>query len=355
MGNHLMLRRCRLARRRLASVSVPIGFVLVVFAIALLQPGNAPGDPASGEYTWAEATALNLPHTDDFVKDPSLSMPDCPPIDTADPGLGPDEEPPADAPECWQPPEDQDLVFIVTSTPMFDFTGEQAPPIDINRHIGARAEDHVYKGAQNVEEVQDPEVCHTNGCPDQHFYSRIALISSNDAHSFEVGWMERNYGKTATNTQHAAVAFDPLNAVIGRRFPVNPGSARGFRGKQCGSPGQRLVCGQIYNGSKWRTIVHPWRGTMGCQNSDGSGKCKLNFAEESASTDGMSWFALNGGPDGLRMRNIRVWFGTSSIWPLYDANTFSDGVFADDPPYFICRTHSWYHYTGALGMPQVCQ
>jgi hypothetical protein len=85
----------------------------LVVAMSIATPAvlMASAHPRPGEYTYQQALELGLTSSAEWQRPPG--MPVCPPIEDPFPGLPDGAVIPSNAPECWMPPEDQGLVFLV--------------------------------------------------------------------------------------------------------------------------------------------------------------------------------------------------------------------------------------------------
>lgn len=199
-------------------------------------------------------------------------------------------------------------------------------------------------------ESSDPSVCHGAGCPQQHFYSRVALTTPAD-NVIEVGWAEANSPlPDPGNVQRVQTVTWRLGAGEGQNVMLHgtilPPNDYSFRAQHCGLPGELRVCMEIWNGElqQW-TVLRQWTGVMRCLNANGTFNCYPDFLSEAWSTNTSQWFDLNGGADGLHTRNIEV---KRDWWDLFTSGT---GVWMEGDPYSICRKFDYYHFTAFRGPP----
>jgi hypothetical protein len=323
--------------------------VLAALSAGGALAGGARADVPPGTYSWDQAKAMGVPGVEDFVK-PDPSMPNCPPPDPNYPGETSDPDP--DAPVCYQPPEAQGLVFVVTTATEPGSAIEDDPFAGPYRHTGSKTTNAVFGGGQNRAEISDPSVCYP--CQRdlrQHFYDRIAAISQGN-NAIEVGWVESNHPPITGNARVVLTVLQPdggqQNRLLHYGFNLPNGGERAFRATHCGTPGALVVCLQIYENNTWQ-ILRPWYNVMRCINSDGTGNCRINWFGEPFSSDALTWFNINGGADGLRMHNIRVYYPPNG-WDIFTSTRYS-GSWVEDSPYSLCRVFSWYHYTLFRGPP----
>jgi hypothetical protein len=102
---------------------------------------------------------------------------------------------------------------------------------------------------------------------------------------------------------------------------------------------------EIWDGTKW-VIIRQWLDELTCETPEDEGQCFINWYDEAYTES--SWFDINGGSDGLRMRNIHVRY--QDIWSLFSSNNFNGG-WIELLPYQICRIFNWYHFTYFRGTP----
>jgi len=201
-------------------------------------------------------------------------------------------------------------------------------------------------------EVSDPTICHHCGIS-QHLYSRIAGLTGGDF-EMEVGWAEINHLTTQTSTckdadeqQVLTVTQQPgapQKPMCHRAFDLQAASFYSFRVRQCGDPGVYRICFGIWdqnaNPPAWR-LLRSWSNVARCQDPDGSSNCIFQYFHEMASSG--TWFDLNGGPDGLKMRNIRARTAPFT-WPLVgdiQSNHWTDEA---NSPYSMCGDARFYRF-----------
>jgi hypothetical protein len=259
-------------------------------------------------------------------------------------------------------PESQDIVVIIPQPNGLIF-GEPDPLTQTHRFTGSYMpySQPLYQGGRARMEISDPSVCHRCGAA-QHFFSRIAG-SSSLGFTYEAGWSELNdFGNPDetrcrdTNKQFALTVLSrpdpnaPQDIMCHRRFRLHSGSFHTFRVRQCANPGVFRVCGELWdeNQVRWR-LLRSWPNVMRCQNGDGSGNCGFEFLHEAATTP-EPFFALNGGPDGLKMRDVRIRTDPRQ-WPLF--TTERRGAWWPPPytPYSMCFDAAVYRFRSFFGLP----
>lgn len=291
-------------------------------------------------YTWEEAVALGLPQVEEHFAPPG--MPYCDVVNYNFEGLGEESGgPPDDGTECAARPEQEGLLF--PSEPVQVHFSHYGGSGSGYRHSGSYTTYYSFEGGKNLAEVSNPSVRHdTRYYGPEHFYSRIAAVTPADR-AIEVGWVETNHYPATGNDQRVLTVTDKEGTQDPRQhtsWNLSVGGAYAFRAKDCSDSSEGRVCAQIWDGSKWVNI-RKWSGVMRCEKTDGTGNCHLNFMQEPFTTNS-TWFNINGGSDGLRMRDIKVQ-NRYSNWFLFDRSDYA-GAWLSQTPYYLCPVYDWYHY-----------
>jgi len=255
--------------------------------------------------------------------------------------------PPDDAPECFARPEYQDIRILRNHAAVPPFYPDEGSAGGGYRYAGSRASYYNFEGGSNLSEVSDPSIRHVCDISHQHLYSRIAGLSTG-GNAWEIGWVETNCIQDIGDQRLVLTTTytGPLqDEFFHRNWQLIDGGEHAFRGRQCGPPGDLAICMDIWDGDSWIGI-RAFYDVMRCENGDGSGNCRINWVHEMAALDGTSWFDLNGGPDGLRMRNIKVRYG--NVWDLFNDGGYT-GAWNEEWPYSICRVYAFYHFTTRHG------
>lgn len=344
------------------AIVVAAAALLVVPAVA--KPSGAP--PERGRYlTWAEAVAQGHPVVAEFVR--PEGVPDCPPTALAQAST--QQPPDPNGPVCYSRPEHQGLLIPAGSTsgdvetqregsalelPSFDrkLIGESVDQLRY-RFVGSRTLYYNFERALSTHEVSNPSIGHPVGGQGQHFYSRMSAIST-AGNNIEIGWLESNYGSYWTGDYPVVVtvahpAGQGQSPVLHTNWFLTLGAEHSFRMGQCGGAGQYDVCWEFWTGSAW-AIIRQWLGTMRCELPNGDANCHFNWLSEANAGDGTSWFAINGGPDGLRTRNIQVRTAGNN-WFMFDASLGFAGGWEQRHPYYLCAVSDWHHFRTYYGSP----
>lgn len=132
--------------------------------------------------------------------------------------------------------------------------------------------------------------------------------------------------------------------------PHDPSGARSvqarlnrYRARQYGDAGQNIVIMEIWNDDTdtWEQL-RGWT-SMHCWNSNGSNNCTLEFLHEANAADSAHWFNINGGNDGLRMREARL-RTAPNVWPLFSSAQFAGHWTTGSSPYSRCPVYDWYSF-----------
>jgi hypothetical protein len=313
--------------------------VCVAIPAAIASPATEPAD-----ITWDEAVALGLPVVKDFAQ--PKGMPECPPIDPKPAGLASDEDAPDDAPVCWQPPETQGLVFAFRDAQ----SGERheltaSAQTGDYRFGGAETTNTVFEGGKIRNEVSNPSVCHSS-CAWEHFYSRVAAISSG-GHGIEMGWEESNHAPS-TGDDQVITSVEQCSTCVQdvahhTAWTLTVGDTYSFRVLQCGPAGDAKVCMMFYDkgADVWRNL-RTWNGVMSCEQNDGDGNCRINWYEEVYSAD-QSWFNINGGTDYLHSGTNQVEY--HDAWDRFDTSYSGSWIGnGSADPYDICADSAHYAF-----------
>lgn len=332
----------------------------VLAAILVLAPaaGSAFADPTPVVYTHDQAVQAGIIDASEYAR--VGNQPDCGPLPIPYPSVPDNAVIPDNAPSCYVSPESSDVRILAYppgenpfANPLLDEGSPTKRFMGSSTEASEFLESRWFQGGRYLSEVSDPTMCRPVGgaCPRSHFYSRLAAFTQ-AANFGELGWAETNdpYVEdscSAQNTQRILVVKNHNNHCY-RRFVLTPGMNVALQIRQCADPGVELVCFEIWNHleQKWQGIT-AWA-MIRCWNTlFPQGNCLFTFAHEVEVGNGMNWFDLKGGPDGLRMQNVRLRVAPET-WPLFTQTQCPAGEDCWGPlfpvPYGLCRLFDYHHW-----------
>jgi hypothetical protein len=349
----------RLAVRAVLALAI---LAIVFFqSSSLAAPRPTSPETAARLLSWAEAVARDPSIAEQFRK-PS-GIPYCSP---PDPVLmaNPPSPPLGDGPTCFARPEDQGLLIPAdpgSATHQFAPAWGSDPPPNFlpageaayaYRFGTSKTNYNNFEKARNLAEVSNPSICYSNCPTSQHFYSRMSAFTP-AGNAIEIGWVESNHPPWTGDYPVIMSVVDPTglpqNPMFHTAYFLVIGAEYFFKLGQCGYSGAYDVCMQFWDGSSW-VILRQWLGTMRCEDGSGNGNCWITWSQEASAYDDVAWFNINGGSDGLRMRDMQV-RTSSGNWYQFATGLGFSGRWIEESPYSICRISHWYHFTFFHGSP----
>lgn len=143
-------------------------------------------------------------------------------------------------------------------------------------------------GVSSIIETVNPNVDH--GGPREFVNGRSYALASDGVNHTEAGWTERAAFADAQYAYGCGTAFCYYDTS--QQFPLSVFGWYWYRAYHCGSPGQALVCGDIYYNEAWRNL---WTSdATKCTNANETGNCQVENRSEVLSEDSTPHPAFGG-------------------------------------------------------------
>jgi hypothetical protein len=207
--------------------------------------------------------------------------------------------------------------------------------------VGFSGSNYVRHGVRAGFEVRNPNVTH--GGPLEFVAARTLAQSSGGAW-VEAGWLEdTRYGDV--RAAYTCLNGGTCNVDDEQSFPLTNGASYAFRSHHCGSPGQNLVCGEMWYGPGW-VVLDAWA-TLMCTNADSSPNCRVENLIEIYSEDPNDPHPNLGNEGGIGSFNGYLKVGPGS-WDLWTGIYGTPGEYSTYP-YTINSVFPWYQFRACQG------
>jgi hypothetical protein len=207
--------------------------------------------------------------------------------------------------------------------------------------VGPSGTNYVRHGGRAGFEVRNPNVTH--GGPTE-FVAARSLAQGTALNWVEAGWLED------TRVGDIRAAYTCANGGTcwidsGQSYPLTHGESYAFRSHHCGSPGQNLVCGQMWYGFGWVNLVS-WS-HMHCTNADSSPNCRVENLVEVYSEDPNDPHPHLGNEGGIGSFNgyLQVGTGTWDLWTTIYGTPNQYSTY----PYTLNWDFHWYQFRACQG------